>query len=295
MRKRMSRLNRREEIVAYAFLLPTLLGLLIFRVLPIFATFILSLANWRMMGNLRWIGLLNYVEMFKDPTFFLSMKNTIIFTVVSVPGSLIFALLVALKLNENIPGKATLRTIYFLPYITMITAVTSVFLWIFHPQGIVTRLLFFAQKGETPNLLLDKRYVIYTLSVVQVWRTMGYSLIIYLAGLQTIPVELYESADVDGATSLTKFFHITWPMLTPTTFFLVITGLISSFQAFDLVYAMTEGGPGVYSHVIAYYIYRTGFKFFRFGFASAQSVILFIIILIITLIQWRGQQSWVVE
>jgi len=124
---------------------------------------------------------------------------------------------------------------------------------------------------------------------------MGYSLIVYLAGLQTIPLELYESAEVDGASSIRRFFSITWPMLTPATFFLIITGLISSFQSFDLVYAVTEGGPGTFSHVFSYYIYRSGFRFFRFGYASALSVVLFIIIMIITLIQWRVQKEWVHE
>jgi len=295
MNKSKRYLGRYEAIIAWVFLLPMIVGLLVFKIIPIFATIILSFTSWRMMGSPSWIGLLNYYEMFKDPVFLLSMKNTLIFTLVSVPGSLIFSLLVAVKLNAKIPGKALFRTIYFIPYITTITAVASVFLWIFHPQGVITRLLFFAKKGDAPNLLLDKQYVIYMLAVIQIWRTMGYSLIIYLAGLQTIPAELYESADVDGASSVRKFISITWPMLTPTTFFLIITGLISSFQSFDLVYAVTEGGPGTFSHVLAYYIYRSGFRLFRFGYASALSVVLFIVIMVITLIQWRGQRKWVHE
>jgi multiple sugar transport system permease protein len=233
--------------------------------------------------------------MINDPVFILSIKNTIIFTIISVPLTLALSLFLAIQLTRKSKLNTIFRTVYFLPYITTITAIAVVWIWIFHPQGLVNGFLLLVGIKDPPFWLLDGDFVIYALSIIQAWRSLGYAMLIYIAGLQNIPADLYESAYIDGAGGIKKFIHITWPMLTPTTFFLVITSLLFTFQAFDVIYAVTDGGPGTSSHVLAYYIYKTGFKFFRMGYSSALAIVMSLIIIIITIIQWKGQKNWVNE
>ncbi len=288
-------IGQNEAAVAWLFILPNIIGFLFFKIIPIGAAFLLSFCEWRLLGKIKWVGFQNYADMFMDPVFTLSIKNTVIFTVISVPLTLALALLIATQLKKKSTSNVIFRTVYFIPYITTITAVATVWIWIFHPQGFVNAILMSIGIENPPTWLLESDLVIYALSIIEAWRSVGYAMLIYLAGLQNIPAELYEASEIDGASGINKFRHITWPMLTPTTFFLVVTSLIFTFQAFDLIYAVTDGGPGTASHVLGYYIYKTGFKFFRMGYSSALAILMSLIIIVITLIQWKGQKNWVNE
>ncbi|NLG24233.1 MAG: sugar ABC transporter permease [Clostridiales bacterium] len=288
-----SAIGRQEERWALLFVAPNLIGFALFKLVPIVAAFALSFAQWKLIGDMRFIGLLNYRMMLADSVFLLSLQNTLVFTAISVPLTLGVGIFLAVQLNHRIFLPKLHRTAYFLPYITTITAVASVWIWIFHPQGLVNALLRTVGATNPPVWLMDRNAVMIALSLIQAWRSLGYAMMIYTAGLQNIPSELYEAADMDGAGGTAKFIRITWPMLTPTTFFLLITSLISVFQSFDLIYAVTEGGPGTASHVLSYYIYKAGFKFFNIGYANAMSIVLFAIIMAITALQWHGQKNWV--
>ncbi|HBP38714.1 MAG TPA: sugar ABC transporter permease, partial [Clostridiales bacterium] len=201
-------LIKKETFYAWLFIAPHIIGFLIFKLLPIIAAFLLSFCQWGLLDDIKWIGFKNFIDMYHDPIFALSMKNTLIFTIISVPVSLAISLFVAIQLNKKLYAKVLLRTVYFIPYISTITAVSSVWIWFFHPEGFISSIMITIGIENPPILLLDKNTVVYCLAVIQAWRSIGYAMLIYLAGLQAIPVELYESADIDGAKGFYKFKSI---------------------------------------------------------------------------------------
>lgn len=278
----------------YLYILPNFIGFFIFMAIPIIMGFVISLTDYNGFNQMNFIGFDNYLNMFKDEYFRISLWNNILYTLVTVPGTIIVALLLALAVNKGIKGSKIFRTMFFLPNITSMVAVGIVWAMIFNPYtGPINNFLRSIGIETPPMWLNSSSMALPTIMVVSIWKQAGYYMIILLAGLQAIPKHLYEAASIDGASSITKFFKVTLPMLSPTMFMVLILNIISSFQVFDLINIMTGGGPGRSTNVLVYRIYQEGFQNLRFGYASAMAYFLFLIVLIITLIQFRGQKKWV--
>lgn len=284
---------RRQQKTAILFLLPNLAGFLIFILYPVFRAFVISLSNWDGFATFDFIGIKNYVSLFTDESFIISLKNTMWYTVVTVPLSIIFGILMALLMDIKIPGIKIFRTVYFLPQVTSMIAIGLVWSMVLANYGPINQVLMAFGVQEPPKWISSSAWALISVEIVTIWRSMGYNAIILLAGLQGINIELYEAAKLDGADFWQRFLYITLPMLSPTIFFCLVTQMISSFKVFDVIMAMTQGGPGRATNVLAYYIYNKSFVDYRFGYASSAAFVLFFIILIMTLIQFIGQKKWV--
>jgi multiple sugar transport system permease protein len=283
-----------DVLWGYGFLLPQLLGLLLFSLIPLVSVFYLSLASWDGLGPITFVGLQNFIDQFTSPDLHIALLNTLYFTIISVPGGLIIALLVALALN-NVPGKTVYRVLYFMPFITGSVAVGVIWSLLLNGDfGLINSLLkaVFHVKNP-PGWLTNTALVIPSIAMVGIWQGLGFNMIIFLAGLQGIPVSYSEAARMDGANRLQQFWNVTLPMLTPTIFFTTVMSILGSFQVFDLAFVLTGGGPGRASYTMVYHIYHLGFENSQFGEASAAAVILFAILLALTGIQFRLQKRWV--
>ncbi len=271
--------NKRSDISSYSYLVPVFLILLTFQVFPIFYSFGLSLYNWDLIGDPEWVGLDNFWRLWDDPMFWKSIWNTLYYSILIVPLSIFCSLSVAMLLNNPIAGLGIYRTIYFLPVITSINAVAIVWNFIYHPDyGLLNKLL--AIVGlPAQTWLQDPFWAMPCIILMSVWKGLGYNVIIFLTGLQNIPKHLYEAARIDGASRWQQFRHITWPLLSPTTYFVFTMSIIGSFQVFSQVYMMTpRGGPLKSTSVIVYYLYQKAFEKFEFGYALAMAFVLFLII-----------------
>jgi multiple sugar transport system permease protein len=291
-------LNRKKEtLYGYLFLLPSLAGFTIFLLIPILFSVYLAFTNWDVISgfnNINFIGLENFTRMIGDEWFNASIKNNFVYTLVVVPVTLILSLLIAIILNNMVYMKNVLRLAYFIPYVSNTVAVSVLWMAMFDPsQGPVNQLLMALGVQSPPKWLVSPDWAMVTIILMSVWTRIGYCLIIYLAALQNLPQELYEAANIDGANWYRKLKSITIPLLTPTTFFLVITQTISTFQVFAPVNLLTRGGPGTSTTVLVYQLYREAFRFYHMGYASAIAMVLFAIIFTVTLIQWRYQDKWV--
>lgn len=289
------RKRRNTDILwGYFFLLPQLLGLLLFSLIPLVSVFYLSLASWDGLGPITFVGLQNFIDQITSGDLHIALLNTLYFTVIVVPGGLILALLVALALN-NVRGKTVYRVLYFMPFITGSVAVGVIWSLLLNSDfGLINSLLkgwFHAKNGV--GWLTDSHLVIPSMAAVAIWQGLGFNMIIFLAGLQGIPVSYFEAARIDGANRWQLFWRVTLPMLTPTIFFTTVISILGSFQVFDLAFILTGGGPGKASYTMVYHIYHTGFENSTFGEASSAAVILFAILLALTLIQFRLQKRWV--
>jgi multiple sugar transport system permease protein len=216
-----------------------------------------------------------------------------VYTIVTVPLSIMFGILMALLMNTKIPGIKVFRTIYFLPQITSMVAIGLVWSLILAKQGPVNQLLTLLGNDNPPKWISSSQYALTSVEIVSIWRSMGYNAIILLAGLQGISADLYEAAKLDGANAFQSFVHVTLPMLSPSIFFCLVTQMISSFKVFDIIIAMTQGGPGRSTNVLAYFVYNKSFVDSRYGYASAAAFVMFAIIMIFTAIQFIGQKKWV--
>jgi multiple sugar transport system permease protein len=279
----------------YLFLLPNFIGFTLFMIIPIFMGFYISLTDYDGFKQMNFVGFQNYIDMFSDGYFTVSLKNNILFTLITVPLTLVVSLLLAVGVNSVRAGSKVFRMLFFFPYITSMVAVGIIWTLLFNPKvGPINNMLRAVGIANPPGWLLSTTWALPAIMIVQIWKMSGYYMIIFLAGLQGIPTQLYEAAKIDGANKLQLFFNITLPMLSPTTFLVMILLVINSFQVFDLVSIMTEGGPGRATNVLVYRIYQEGFKYNHFGYASAEAYFLFAIILVVTIIQFRGQKKWVV-
>jgi len=288
------RLNK-EAIYALLFIAPTFLGLLIFYMLPAVASFGLSFASWDGMTAPVFVGLENIRTLFVDPTFQRSIINTIVFTVVSVPLSVVIATLVSLMLNQKIKGMVIYRTLYFLPVVTMPVAVGMVWKWLYNTDyGLINYLLGIFHLPQ-PSWLFDPNIALFSVILVYVWMTIGNNVILLLAGLQGVSNSYYEAAQIDGASKFRQFLNITLPLITPTLFFVFITSMISSLQMFDLIFVMIGDNNALLDplRTIVFGVYESGFKYSQMGIASAQAFLLFLAILAITIIQFIYQKKWV--
>lgn len=278
----------KEVFHAYLLLLPIMTGFLIFGLLPIIASLCLSFTQWDLFTAPQWVGLANYGAIFQDGSVFTSLGNTLLFVILNVPfGAVVFPLILALFLNQRIKGVNFFRTVYFLPVVTLSVSAGFVWSWMFNPEfGIINYLLSILHlPGQ--RWLLSPKLALLSLIIVNVWKWVGYNMIIFLAALKGIPNTYYEAARVDGANAWQVFWTVTLPMLLPTVFFVVVIGIIGSFQFFDLVYIMTQGGPGNATMVFNYYLYQNAFKFSHMGYAAALAWVLFVIIFCVTLAQMK--------
>ena len=282
-----------ERRWAWIFLAPTIVGLAILSAGPIVATLGISLTEWDLLTPPRFVGLDNFTTLLGDERFLIALRNTVLFTVLSIPLDMALALFLALALNRAIRGIAWIRTAYFLPVVTSATAIALVWAWIYAPNGILNSVIgsvgLPAQKWIT-----DPFWAIPAIVFMTVWQGVGISTIIFLAGLQAVPEELYDAAEVDGAGRWATLRRVTLPLITPSLFFVGILGLIGAFQVFDQVYVLARPGPPTEATItLVYFIYENGFKFFRMGYASAASWIMFVIVGVLTFIYFRLQRRWV--
>ena len=288
---------KNRKLTGYLFIAPSFIGMTIFMLIPFVLAVVLSFTEWNHMtglASMEFKGLENYLRAFSDKWFISSLQNNVAYSFIGVPISVALALVVAVFLNDRVFCKKLLRAIYFFPYITNGLAVYYVWMLLFQPKnGVVNMLLRSVGVTELPQWLMSTQWALPALIIINVWATIGYNVIIYIANIQNISADVYEAGEIDGATGLQKFRYITFPLLTPSTFFLLTTGIISSFKVFGIVAALTQGGPVRSTTVIAYYAYVTAFRYYDMGYASAMSVMLFLMILAVTLIQWKLQKKWV--
>jgi multiple sugar transport system permease protein len=277
------------------FILPCLLGLGIFTYIPVLMSLGLSFSYWNLLGHPHWVGLSNYSAVLQDPLFWKTLQNTVFFVVGSVTLDVTMALLLAVLLNRTVQGIGIFRTVFFLPVITPMVSVALVWGWLYDPNyGWLNAFLHLF--GIKPIAwLYDKQWAMWAIILLRVWKDMGYNMVILLAGLQGIPTHLYESAALDGANAWQRFWRLTLPMLSPTLFFVITVSLINAFQAFDMVYLLTEGGPENSTQVLVYWLFKNAFQFYKVGPASAIAYILFMIILTLTVIQWQLRKRWVLH
>jgi multiple sugar transport system permease protein len=288
----MGRLARREALTCYAFIGLAIVGFLVFQAGPIGASAWLSFTDSELIGKPNFIGLGNYAEMLHDELFWQSLKVTLVYALVTVPLALTVSLSLAILMNQKIRGLALYRTIFYLPAVISGVAVAVLWRWIFNPEfGVLNVLLrYVGIKG--PNWLQDPQTALPSLMLMSLWG-IGGGIIIYLAGLQGIPTELYEAVEIDGGGRRAQFRHITLPLMSPVIFFNVVTGIIWTFQEFTRVYVMTGGGPSNATLFYGLYLYRNAFSYFELGYATALAWVLLLIILAFTLVLFRSARFWV--
>ncbi|KML37549.1 sugar ABC transporter permease [Cytobacillus firmus] len=284
------RVKWKQKLTPIGFMSPVLLIFSLFLFFPVLFAFFMSFHQWGMIGTPEFVGVENYVRLFKDPLFWISIKNTLIFSL-SVPLKVAIALFIAVLLNQKIRGLGFYRAAFFFPVVLSMVVVGLVWQWMFSPSyGFINYVL---EKLGLPlqNMLIDSDQAMIVLIIVSIWKGLGSNLLLFLAGLQAIPSSVYEAAEIDGANSWQKFWHITVQLLKPTTLFVLIITLIGSFKIFDLAYVITGGGPGTSTMVLVHYIYQEAFQRFDMGYASAAAYVFFIILFILTLVQMRVFKS----
>ena len=288
---------RQEALAGYLFIAPAFLVFVVFVAGPMLAAFGFSLYKWDVFRAATFLGLDNYHRLFNDKRFFITFWNTIVYTLLEVPLNLLVALAVAMLINRRLhPAlRYFLRTTYFFPVIISFVAVSILwrYLLISDPTfGLIN--FYFAKLGILPvPWTTSSRWVLRSIVLVNIWKTFGFNLVIFLAGLQNIPRHFYEASEIDGANFGQKFWHITIPLLTPTIFFALVIEMLHAVQLFDTAYVLTQGGPGDASRPIVMYMYETGFQVFKMGYASAVAVMLFVVVMLLTLLQMRVSRAWV--
>ena len=291
-RIRSGRQARREALAFYLFILPWIFGLILFDAGPIVASFVISLTDWKILGDPNYIGAKNYDRLMDDATFFKAMRNSIYYGAGSVTLGIITSFSLALLLNQQVRGVSLFRTIFYLP--ALVSGIAVAILWtnILHPDyGLINAAL--AKIGiDGPGWLKSPDWAMPGLIMMSIW-SVGASVIIFLAGLQSVPAHLYEAAALDGAGPWSKFRNVTVPMMSPVIFYNVIVGFIVSLQSFVLVLIMTDGRPANATLVLGLYIYRMAFKFLDLGYASAMAWVMLVVIMLITLIQFVAARFWV--
>ncbi|MGQ9628928.1 MAG: carbohydrate ABC transporter permease [bacterium] len=290
---KMSKLRMRENLEGYLFAMPWMIGFVVFVAGPILASLVLSFCEYDIVSTMKWTGLKNYYKLFTgDRLFWISLYNTAYYSFFSIPLGIAGGLVIALLMNQNVRALGLLRTIYYLPAVTSGVAVSILWIWILDPSvGLINYLL--DKIGIVgPLWLQDPKWSKPALIIMSLWGVGG-SMVIYLAGLQGIPTELYEAAAIDGANAWQKFWHVTIPMMTPVILFNLIMGIIGSFQVFTQAYIMTSGGPLNSTLFYVYYLYKVGFEGLHMGYASSMAWILFVVILALSLLAFKSSSAWV--
>ena len=286
-----------EERAGILFLLPNFIGTTLLIFLPIIITLIMGFSKFNIMTGLfgiKFVGFDNFRKILDNERFLVALKNNIIYTFTTVPLTVILALLLAAVLNRSVHWKGMIRTMFFMPYVSSMVAISVVFNVLFYPYGgPINSILSAIGINNPPGWFIDKDWAMTGLIILAVWYQMGYYMIILLAGMQNVPKTLYEAANLDGANSFQAFWYVTVPGVSPTLFFVFVIATINSFKVFDQINIITKGGPGYSTTVLVYEIYRNAFYEYNFGAASAIAWVLLLIVLVITVIQWIGQRKWV--
>lgn len=287
MKKFDGRYNMKEVATAFLFLLPAFLVFLVFKYLPLIDNFRISMTSWNLFSpEKRFVGLANYKSIFTSATFYKILGNTFFYTIFSTLISVFLGLMIAIALfGKTSKRRSLLKTMFFVPNVTTASAVAILWMWIFDPDFGLSGQLFSLFGKQSPRWLMTEGYAMWIIISLSVWRSMGYVMLIYSSGLAGIGNDVYEAATIDGASSFQKMVRITLPLLKPTTYFLVLTSFIQAMQVFDIVSVMTGGGPYDSTNVLNLYIYQMAFRRSRAGYASALSVILFLILLVCTILQ----------
>lgn len=286
MKKFATDILNKQNIAAWLFILPAVLGTFIFIIIPVICSFGLSFAKWDLLNPIQFVGLNNYREIFTEALFYKVLLNTVVFALSTSILGVIIPLVLACILNSKIRGSEFYKTAYFLPFITPMIVIGVVWEWIFDPNIGLFKYLHI-------NWLYDIHYAMPALIIVSVWKLIGYNMVIFLSALSGISQSMFEASKIDGANAFQTFKNVTVPLLSPTIFFVVIITAISSFQVFDLIYLMTQGGPLDSTNVLVFAIYKNAFEYFNAGKASAIAYVLFVIILVLTLIQWNLRKKLV--
>lgn len=296
MSKKMTKRARNELFWGWLFVLPTLIGLMILNIIPIFQTIYQSFFKTGAFGQGNvFVGVQNYLKLFQDVEVLKALRNTIVYTVLEVPLSVAIALVLAVLLNQNIKAKSLYRTIYFLPMVAAPAAVAMVWRWLYNSDfGLLNHVLQSIGIGKV-NWISDSHIALISIAIVGIWSVIGYNLVLFLAGLQEIPRDYYEAARVDGASAVRQFFSITIPLISPTMFFVMITRIIAAMQVFDVIYMMIDNTNPVLEDTqsLVYLFYQYSFVQNNKGYGSAIVVLLLILILIITVFQNVAQKKWV--
>ncbi|WP_219835338.1 carbohydrate ABC transporter permease [Paenibacillus sp. R14(2021)] len=285
--------KRSNTIWGFVFIAPQLIGLLLFSLIPLVSAFVLSTLNWDGFTAAKFIGIDNFSYAFHNPDFQKAMRNTLYYSVLTVPAGIFLALLVAVALN-NVRLRVMYRLFFFMPVVTSSVAVAIVWMWLLNGDfGLVNIMLreLFGVKG--PQWLTDLNLVLPSLAIVSIWKGLGFNMVLFLAGLQGISRDYYEASMIDGATKRQQFWRITVPLLSPTTLFVTIIAVIDSFKVFDTAFVMTSGGPAKASYTMVYHLYELAFKNFQFGKSAAAAVVLFMLILVLTMLQTYFSRKWV--
>jgi ABC-type sugar transport system permease subunit len=285
--------RHQEELWGYLFLAPTIIGLLAFTLGPALASIALAFFSTNFVTDTHWVGLGNFQEMLGDSTFWTSVRNTLVYVGGHIVPTVLLSMGLAVALNQPIRARSFFRTLYFLPIVAPVVATTLVWAWAYHSEfGIfnyIVRLLGF----DAIPWLTDSSWALPSVIIWSIWAGLGYSVILFLAALQNVPREQVEASKLDGASAWQTFRYITFAAISPTTFFVVVLQFIGSFQVFTEMYVMTQGGPGYSTYTVIYYLYLTGWNAFRYGYASAVAVFLFVVLATITFLQFRIQSRWV--
>lgn len=291
--------ERKRMLTAYSFIAPNFIGFAVFTMIPIICAFALGFLHWDGNNAIEFAGLDNFKRLFSDSIFQASLKNTIIYCIGTVPLTMIASLGLAIVLNQKIKFRGFFRTVAFFPYVASLVAITAVWSMIFHPsKGPVNAILYYVFHVKNLPNWFGGNLILLTLILFSVWKYMGYYMVIYLAGLQGISAELYEAAGLDGANTWQKFRYVTWPQLRSTTFFVTVMLTINCFKVYDIAIMLAGGGDGKLgssSTVLVYYIYQKAFIEWDLGYSSAIAMVLFAMVLVITLIQFRGQKKYADE
>lgn len=285
--KKWNRKRLNDNLVGYAFIMPALIGFLSFTLLPVLASLLIGFLEWDLLAPPKWVGFGNYAALFHDQIFLVSLRNTVLWVICYVPASIALSLVLALAMNLPLKGIAAFRTMLYIPVISPLLAVSLLFVWLYNPDfGLINFAL--SQAGIQPlGWLTDSRLALPSIAIMAIWKNAGYNMLIFLAALQGVPKPLYEAAELDGATRFHRFWHITLPLLSPATFFIVIISLIGAFQVFGEIYIMTNGGPGYSTHTLAYYLWSNAFKYNKMGYSGAISMVMFLMIVLVTFLQNR--------
>ncbi|MBQ6858844.1 MAG: sugar ABC transporter permease [Clostridia bacterium] len=303
-RRKMSALEKRNTLIAYSFLAPNFIGFVVFTLVPVIFSFALAFMDWGAGANITFVGLDNFRYIFKDFSFTksnlgIALKNTVFYTAMTVPLTLLCSLGLALILNKAVKGAKFFRAVFFFPYVASLVAICVCWNFLLMKNGPVNQILNAIGFSMKKSWTSSRDLAIWAIIIVSVWRNAGYYMVMYLAGLQGVPGELYEAATIDGANAWQRFTNVTMPMLTPTTFFNSIMMVISCFKIYDVVAIMTQGGPGRSTKMLVTYIFELSFggegiaTSAQYGVASAVSMVLLAIVLIVTFVQFRGEKKWV--
>jgi multiple sugar transport system permease protein len=288
----MKRWRRQETTTAYLFSLPTVILLLLFSLGPAAYAFFLSCVSWNLLDNMHWVGFHNYIAIFRMPLFWTAVKNSVIFAAVVMPVQTIIAMIFAVIMNQNLPARPLYRLAFFFPSISSSAVTSLMFMWIFNKLGLLNGFLsWFGISG--PDWIGNPHYALSAIMILNIWSTSGYFMVVFLAGLQSIPQNLYEAAAIDGASTFQRFLKITVPLLRPSTFFIVVMGIIGTLQMFDQSFIISggTGGPLNSTLTIVLLIYQEIFSYGQVGYGAAATVCLFVFVLLLTLLtnRWLGK------